>query len=1028
MAPVCRRLRKLLGKKRKQAGGNSDVREEHSGCSSANPDLDSRSPSNREDSPAIQSLWDRAYGNLKNDEPKLVNDYEELLSKELQNTISDSSNDGPTQAMRPNDVSRDTDRQSQQARLNTIIEAGLQRMEEKKTKYTIAGHEFDLSDQIDQAAGLVLWAKDLIGEAVKQSPEASIVWAGVSIILPLLTNPKIADEAVRDGFKYVTTRMQYYTELEPLLLRLGKNPEVSPTVVAEANNQIIQLYERILEFQIRSVLRFYLSLLRRYLDDVIQTEDWKKMIDDIKGSERTIHSNLIEISQLVATQELESLSNKSGETLEKMGKLLSVSETQVRVATKHLGIAQKGLEMQEDEVKQKLSDKQNECIQLFRLTDTSKDATYEWYKDRVEARLDGTCEWFLDHKNFKSWLEQDSGPLLVSADPGCGKSVLAKYLIDHQLPRSSTICYFFFKDQDQNTSRQALCAVLHQLFSLKPVLIEHAVKQSKIDGPGLINSTSSLWTVLRNAVQDSRAGHIIIVLDALDECDELEFEGLIRNIENQFRGNQSSPSKLKYLLTSRPYEQIVSKFQRFLDTFPYVRIPGEEESEIISQEVNQVIKHRVEKLAKEKGLSDQVKGHLEKRLLEIQHRTYLWVYLVFDYLEKINFKKTARGVDAHFVTLPKSVYEAYERILSKSTEESRTVRKALSIILAASRPLTLSEMNVAVNVDNAAKSIHDLDLEEEEDFKKRLSSMCGLFVSIHHGKVYFLHQTAREFLLGAPTTTIPSRGPWKHSITSRNAHRVLAEICVIYIDFLNSDDILADETCFTEDESIMHSTLRICDPDLKGCSTWFNICKMTLVGQTPSPLTSILLSSYFGHEVVVKALLEKGTDLESKDENGRSPLWWAAGNGHEGVVKVLLEKGADLESKDENDGRSPLWWAAGNGHEGVVKVLLEKGADLESKDKDGLSLLLWAAAINKHKGVVKVLLKKGADLESKDKDSRSPLSWAAEEGHEAVVKLLLEKGADLESQSISGQTPISYATKKGHKAVIELLLEHGAHL
>lgn len=86
MAPVCQRLRKLLGKKRKQAGGNSDVQEEHSGCSSANPDLDSRSPSNREDSPAIQSLWDRAYGNLKNDEPKLVNDYEELLSKELQNT------------------------------------------------------------------------------------------------------------------------------------------------------------------------------------------------------------------------------------------------------------------------------------------------------------------------------------------------------------------------------------------------------------------------------------------------------------------------------------------------------------------------------------------------------------------------------------------------------------------------------------------------------------------------------------------------------------------------------------------------------------------------------------------------------------------------------------------------------------------------------------------------------------------------------------------------------------------------------
>src|SRR5436190_933809 len=40
--------------------------------------------------------------------------------------------------------------------------------------------------------------------------------------------------------------------------------------------------------------------------------------------------------------------------------------------------------------------------------------------------------------------------------------------------------------------------------------------------------------------------------------------------------------------------------------------------------------------------------------------------------------------------------------------------------------------------------------------------------------------------------------------------------------------------------------------------------------------------------------------------------------GHEAVVKLLLEKGADLESKDDVDGGTPLWWAAKNGHEAVV--------------------------------------------------------------------------------------------------------------
>ncbi|KAF2180655.1 hypothetical protein K469DRAFT_692836 [Zopfia rhizophila CBS 207.26] len=117
------------------------------------------------------------------------------------------------------------------------------------------------------------------------------------------------------------------------------------------------------------------------------------------------------------------------------------------------------------------------------------------------------------------------------------------------------------------------------------------MKQFDKDGLGLINSTKSLWTILRNAVQDPQAGPVITVLDALDECAESEFEDLMQNVENQFRSNQSGYGKLKYLLTSRPYEQIVSKFRGLLDAFPRICIPGEEELEIISQEVNHVIKY-----------------------------------------------------------------------------------------------------------------------------------------------------------------------------------------------------------------------------------------------------------------------------------------------------------------------------------------------------------------------------------------------------------------------------------------------------
>ena len=45
------------------------------------------------------------------------------------------------------------------------------------------------------------------------------------------------------------------------------------------------------------------------------------------------------------------------------------------------------------------------------------------------------------------------------------------------------------------------------------------------------------------------------------------------------------------------------------------------------------------------------------------------------------------------------------------------VQKALYIILIISRPLTLLEMNVIINIENILQYICDLDLEEEKDFK-----------------------------------------------------------------------------------------------------------------------------------------------------------------------------------------------------------------------------------------------------------------------------------------------------------------------
>src|ERR1700754_2752613 len=110
-------------------------------------------------------------------------------------------------------------------------------------------------------------------------------------------------------------------------------------------------------------------------------------------------------------------------------------------------------------------------------------------------------------------------------------------------------------------------------------------------------------------------------------------------------------------------------------------------------------------------------------------------------------------------------------------------------------------------------------------------------------------------------------------------------------------------------------------------------------------MTGVYVAAYFGLREGIAALVEIGHEPDSKDSTigGRTPLSWAAEKGHEAVVRLLVKKGADLESKDSRYSQTPLSWAAEKGHEALVRLLVEKGADPESKDSGGGTPLSWAA-------------------------------------------------------------------------------------
>ena len=158
---------------------------------------------------------------------------------------------------------------------------------------------------------------------------------------------------------------------------------------------------------------------------------------------------------------------------------------------------------------------------------------------------------------------------------------------------------------------------------------------------------------------------------------------MLSNFYTQISASSSTTrnGRLKFLVTSRPYDDIQIEFQKTLDNLPTIRLRGEEENDQIHHEIDSVIRMRVAKLATDLKLDDQTKGRLETKLLEMEHRTYLWLYLAIQGIYE-TYRNSLRPEEASINSFPSSVEDAYEKILSRVPEEQRgKVKKILQIVV-----------------------------------------------------------------------------------------------------------------------------------------------------------------------------------------------------------------------------------------------------------------------------------------------------------------------------------------------------------
>lgn len=142
------------------------------------------------------------------------------------------------------------------------------------------------------------------------------------------------------------------------------------------------------------------------------------------------------------------------------------------------------------------------------------------------------------------------------------------------------------------------------------------------------------------------------------------------------------------------------------------------------------------------------------------------------------------------------------------------------------------------------------------------------------------------------------------------------------------------------------------------------------------------------------------------------------------AVKLLLNRGANIEVKN-NKGNTPLHEAVHYQRADLVTLLLNRGADIEATN-DIFNTPLFIAIGHENGAIVRLLLDRGARLATWNENGDTPIHDAARTGNVDIVKILLDRGADIEVENGRLLTPLSCASQKGKADVVKLLLDRGA--
>ncbi|KAL4948246.1 NACHT domain-containing protein [Aspergillus filifer] len=389
-------------------------------------------------------------------------------------------------------------------------------------------------------------------------------------------------------------------------------------------------------------------------------------------------------------------------------------------------------------------DKQSKdrCLDYFAVADP-RDIKMIIHQTRGDA-LKESYDWILHHPQFQHWRKNnDSQVLWIKGDPGKGKTMLLCGIINELYPTTKLgdslarafLSFFFCQATDSKPSNAhaVLRGLIYMLVDTQPLFLAHVQTKFKDTGEPRFGDQEA-WAALCNMFLDilhaASSDKIYIVVDALDECMQ-DQDKLLQFI---LQGTKKL-SHVKWIISSRNH---VRQRTRLDDSQSILSLELQENAESVSVAIGAYISNRIAELESLQD-DDALLEYVQQALQDKAEGTFLWVALVIQELKHVDRWKVRQVVK----DMPSGLDDLYWRMMKQMKRLGNEYIKYCQLILSATalayRPLRLLELGVVSGLpDNIAGNAQDIET---------MVKKSGSFLTVRDSTVYFVHQSAKDYLI-----------------------------------------------------------------------------------------------------------------------------------------------------------------------------------------------------------------------------------------------------------------------------------------